>query len=97
MMKFSAEAAKYLPDAEVIEAHSPQKEESPSGTGIRPAELISAARTKTPVECSDKELFHIYSREVLKQLSSGRGDWEKSLPETVVNEIVENKFFGFRG
>lgn len=57
MMKFSAEAAKYLPDAEVIEAHSPQKEESPSGTGIRTAELISAARTKTPVECSDKELI----------------------------------------
>jgi len=57
MMKFSAEAAKYLPDAEVIEAHSPQKEESPSGTGIRTAELIAAARTKTPVECSDKELI----------------------------------------
>lgn len=57
MMKFSAEAAKYLPDAEVIEAHSPQKEESPSGTGIRTAELIAAARTKTPVKCSDKELI----------------------------------------
>lgn len=57
MMKFSAEAAKYLPDAEVIEAHSPQKEESPSGTGIRTAELIAAARTKKPIECSDKELI----------------------------------------
>ncbi len=57
MMKFAAEAAKYLPDAEVIEAHSPQKEESPSGTGIRTAELIAAARTKKPVECSDKELI----------------------------------------
>lgn len=57
MMKFSAEAAKYLPDAEVIEAHSPQKEESPSGTGIRTAELIAAARTKTPIKCSDKELI----------------------------------------
>jgi 4-hydroxy-tetrahydrodipicolinate reductase len=57
MMKFSAEAAKYLPDVEIIEAHSPQKEESPSGTGIRTAELIAAARIKTPVECSDKELI----------------------------------------
>jgi len=57
MMKFSAEAAKYLPDAEVIEAHSPQKEESPSGTGIRTVELIAAARTKEPVKCSDKELI----------------------------------------
>jgi len=57
MMKFAAEAAKYLPDAEIIEAHSPQKEESPSGTGIRTAELIAAARTKAAVVCSDKELL----------------------------------------
>jgi len=57
MMKFAVQAAKYLPDVEVIEAHSPQKEESPSGTGIRTAELISAARTKAATTCSDKELI----------------------------------------
>ncbi|MEI6897439.1 MAG: 4-hydroxy-tetrahydrodipicolinate reductase [Psychromonas sp.] len=57
MMRFAAQAAKYFPDAEVIEAHSPQKEDSPSGTGIRTAELIAAARTKTPAKCSDKELI----------------------------------------
>jgi 4-hydroxy-tetrahydrodipicolinate reductase len=56
MMKFAAEAAKYLPDVEVIEAHSPQKEESPSGTGIRTAEMINAARTKAAIKTSDKEL-----------------------------------------
>ena len=56
MMKFAAEAAKYLPDAEVIEAHSPQKEESPSGTGIRTAEMIGTARTKAAMATSDKEL-----------------------------------------
>lgn len=57
MMKFAAEAAKYLPDAEIIEAHSTQKEESPSGTAIRTAELISAARSKATAESSDKELI----------------------------------------
>ncbi|MDO6524869.1 4-hydroxy-tetrahydrodipicolinate reductase [Motilimonas sp. 1_MG-2023] len=57
MMKFAAEAAKYLPDVEVIEAHSPQKEESPSGTGVRTVELIAAARTKAPMSTSDKELI----------------------------------------
>lgn len=57
MMTFAAQAAKYLPDAEIIEAHSPQKEESPSGTGIRTAELIAAARTKATITCSDKELI----------------------------------------
>jgi len=57
MMQFSVQAAKYFPDAEIIEAHSPQKEESPSGTGIRTAELIAAARAKSPTKCSDKELI----------------------------------------
>lgn len=57
MMKFAAEAAKYLPDVEVIEAHSTQKEESPSGTGLRTAEMIAAARTSPPQPCSDKELI----------------------------------------
>jgi 4-hydroxy-tetrahydrodipicolinate reductase len=57
MMKFSAEAAKYLPNVEIIEAHSPQKEESPSGTGLRTAEMIAQARTSLPQQTSDKELF----------------------------------------
>lgn len=48
------------------------------------------------IECSDKELFKIYSREVLKQLPKGRGNWENALPDGVVKEIVENKFFGYR-
>ena len=57
MMQFAAQAAKYFPDAEVIESHSPQKEESPSGTAIRTAELIAAGRIKSPLTCSDKELI----------------------------------------
>lgn len=57
MMQFSEQAAKYLPDAEIIEAHSTQKEESPSGTALRTAELISAARLKSTAVSSDKELL----------------------------------------
>ncbi len=49
------------------------------------------------IDCSDKELFHIYSREVLKLIGQGRGDWEKSVPEAVSKTIIDNKFFGFRG
>lgn len=49
------------------------------------------------IECSNTELFKIYSREVLKQLSKGRGDWEQLVPPRIVDEIVENGFFGFRG
>ena len=57
MMKFAAEAAKYLPDVEVLEAHSPQKEESPSGTALRTAEMIAAARQQAATPTSDKELL----------------------------------------
>ncbi len=57
MMKFAAEAARYLPDVEVIEAHSPQKQESPSGTALRTAELIAQARRSQPAQTSDKELI----------------------------------------
>lgn len=49
------------------------------------------------VEASDISLFSIYSREILKQLKLGRGDWEKSLPKAVSEEIINNKFFGYRG
>lgn len=56
MMKFAAEAARYLPDVEIVEAHSPQKEESPSGTALRTAELIHANRVNAPL-VRGKELF----------------------------------------
>ncbi len=57
MMKFAAQAARYLPDVEIIEAHSTQKEESPSGTGLRTAEMIDAARLMAPMLTNDKELL----------------------------------------
>jgi hypothetical protein len=49
------------------------------------------------IECSDAELFNIYSREVLKLLPKGPGEWERSLPKEVAEEIVKHRFFGFKG
>ncbi|MFA5041195.1 MAG: 4-hydroxy-tetrahydrodipicolinate reductase [Bdellovibrionales bacterium] len=43
MMKFAEQAAKYMPHAEVIEAHHEQKLDAPSGTAIRTAEMIHDA------------------------------------------------------
>jgi 4-hydroxy-tetrahydrodipicolinate reductase len=43
-MQFCQQIAKYFPQAEVIEMHHTTKEDSPSGTAIRTAELISEAR-----------------------------------------------------
>jgi len=44
MMRFAEEAARILPDVEIIEAHHQQKLDSPSGTAINTAEKIAAAR-----------------------------------------------------
>ena len=44
MMLFSQQAAKYFPDAEVIEFHHDGKKDAPSGTAIRTARMIAAAR-----------------------------------------------------
>ena len=48
------------------------------------------------IECSDTELFKIYSRDVLAKLPEGRGDWESCLLDDTASRIIENKMFGFR-
>ena len=44
MMLFCQTAAKYFPDAEVIELHHNGKKDAPSGTAIRTARMIGKAR-----------------------------------------------------
>jgi 4-hydroxy-tetrahydrodipicolinate reductase len=46
MMEFAAKAARYFESAEIIELHHPAKVDAPSGTAVRTAELMSAARTE---------------------------------------------------
>lgn len=49
LMRFAAEAARYFPDAEIIEMHHERKKDAPSGTATKTAEMIAAARTGTPI------------------------------------------------
>ncbi|SDC41601.1 dihydrodipicolinate reductase [Paenibacillus sp. UNCCL117] len=44
MMKFAAQAAKYMPHVEIIEYHGDQKLDAPSGTSVKTAEMISQVR-----------------------------------------------------
>lgn len=44
LMRFAADAAKYFESVEIIEMHHPDKVDAPSGTAVRTAELIAAAR-----------------------------------------------------
>lgn len=48
LMKFAAEAAKYLPALEIIELHHDQKLDAPSGTALRTAEIIRRRCPEAP-------------------------------------------------
>ena len=48
MMTFAQQAAAHLPDVEIIELHHDRKVDAPSGTALRTAELIAAARGEQP-------------------------------------------------
>jgi 4-hydroxy-tetrahydrodipicolinate reductase len=43
-MKFAQQAARFYDSVEVVELHHPNKVDAPSGTAVRTAELIAAAR-----------------------------------------------------
>ncbi|MDP9406041.1 MAG: 4-hydroxy-tetrahydrodipicolinate reductase, partial [Actinomycetota bacterium] len=44
MMRFAAEAARHLPAVEITELHHDRKVDAPSGTALRTARLVAAAR-----------------------------------------------------
>lgn len=56
MMRFVADAAKLLPDVEIVETHHQQKFDAPSGTAMKTAEMIARARTRNPQAIKGHEL-----------------------------------------
>jgi 4-hydroxy-tetrahydrodipicolinate reductase len=44
MMDFAARAARFFESVEIVEMHHPKKIDAPSGTAVRTAEMIAAAR-----------------------------------------------------
>ena len=58
LMKYAQDAAKYLPDVEVIELHHNRKADAPSGTAVKTAQLIAESRQEIPKALvEEKELF----------------------------------------
>ncbi len=55
MMQFASMAVRYLPDVEIMEFHHPAKLDAPSGTALRTAELIAAAREQAPQKSASQE------------------------------------------
>jgi len=48
MMRFAADAARFMPHVEIIELHHDRKADAPSGTALRTAGLIAEARASVP-------------------------------------------------
>lgn len=57
MMQFAKEAARYFPNAEIVELHHDGKVDAPSGTAIRTAEMIAAARPERPRQPVQEQKF----------------------------------------
>ena len=57
LMQFAATAARYFSQAEIIELHHDQKIDAPSGTALKTAEMIAAARKTKPAV--KEELFKL--------------------------------------
>ena len=49
------------------------------------------------IESGDPEFLNIFSREVLHQLTNGRGEWENCLPDGVADQIIKHRLFGYQG
>ncbi|GEB76095.1 4-hydroxy-tetrahydrodipicolinate reductase [Sporolactobacillus inulinus] len=55
VMKFSQMAAKYFPDAEIIELHHDKKKDAPSGTAVKTAELMTKTRQAKKQGAADEK------------------------------------------
>lgn len=54
LMKFAAEAARYLDAAEIIELHHDKKEDYPSGTAVKTAQLMRGVRSEFNTGVNDR-------------------------------------------
>ncbi len=59
MMLFAKQAARYMPDVEVIELHHEKKIDAPSGTAMRTLELILEGRGQDLAKRPDREEFKV--------------------------------------
>ncbi len=48
------------------------------------------------ISCGDQSLLTVYSRDILKQIPNGRGDWETQLPDPISSKIIEQGLLGYR-
>jgi len=81
LMQFATQAAKYLPDAEIIEMHHEKKLDSPSGTALLTAQMIAQARREADV-------YPLSSPDgVIEKAAGARGACEEATGDVRVHSI----------
>lgn len=66
MMKYAKDAARYFPDAEIIEMHHPFKVDVPSGTAIKTAQMMAEACFSATKRVVKEEASRNLARGLLK-------------------------------
>ncbi len=57
MMQFAAQAATYYPNMEIIELHHDKKQDAPSGTAVKTAQMLAQARQQQPHKNPETEII----------------------------------------
>jgi 4-hydroxy-tetrahydrodipicolinate reductase len=84
MMKLSAQVSAYFSEVEIVETHHQQKQDAPSGTALKTAELIAANRQHAKNELESKELFAGARGATYKNINIHA----RRLPGTIANQEV---------
>ncbi len=92
LMRFARDAAKYLPDAEIIEMHHEMKLDAPSGTAAKTAEMIAEGRaealpTALPIDAVEK----------IAGARGGRGDGDVPIHSVRLPGFVASQMVIFGG
>ena len=88
LMRFARDAARFFPDAEIIEMHHEKKRDAPSGTAAKTAEMIAEGRAEAVPIALPAEAF-----ETLQGARGGKGAGDipihsVRLPGFVASEMV---------
>lgn len=86
MMRFAAQAARFMPHAEIIELHHDQKADAPSGTALKTAELMAEAARYPGVQVAEEKILLEGARG-----GAGAGNYpihSVRLPGMVANQMV---------
>ncbi len=59
-------------------------------------EHLKANKKLLAIEDYNVDNLHILSRELIKKIPKGRGEWEQCLPEEIAKEIIEKNLFGYK-